>query len=435
MGRNAKACAECAQKCQLIHGNKISSSPPVPSFFKVMIGDRYSEVLFLPPEFGPKVSRLIGQNVLLEDSSGQRWEVTVSNLSGSFAFQQGWNEFSLHHGLDFGDFVVFHYIIGSHFVVEIYTKTGCEKLDFPDRNQRKRSRTSRNYAFRDGHCYPTDKGSMNKQSSSSSVIFVSDEHISQSQREENDLEKAITKFISDGDNRKERPQLQLKTEYLEEPYYLINRDLRDIQGEDRCPIFDLSCFEMLGNNCGADQGSKIPNGDEKHPSCSDVSFKSKIEDVFVQNDVVDKIVVDRVVASEATDFDTMEKNNDFQKMDKKETVCENFSCNSKISEHLVSTIFVEPKKNAGNSSHRSKRLFKRCRIAEEGSKAQSKSQSEIGQIIVSQKDHTPLGNSNQSGKLNFAGNFKESNIPYSTRSQNWQSGVANMLANTFNVKN
>ncbi|XP_031253490.1 uncharacterized protein LOC116111459 [Pistacia vera] len=410
----AKACLECTQKCLLVHGNKTSSSPLVSSFFKVMIGDRYSEALFLPPKFAPRVSELIGQKVLLEDSIEQRWEVTLCNLSGSFAFRQGWNAFSLHHGLEIGDFVTFHYIIGSHFVVKIYTKTGCEKLDFPDRNQRRRSRTTRKYFSKDGQCHTTDRGSMNKQGSSASVISGSDVQISQGQPEVNDLEKAISKFTSDCGNCKERPQALPKSEYLEEPYYIIDRDLRDIQGEDRGPLFDLSCFEMLGNNCSADKSNKITNGDERHPYCADISLKSQIEDVLVKKDPVDKMVVDRVVASDASDFGLMENNNDFQKMDKKETVSKKICCNSKIPGHLSSATAVEPKKNARNRSNRLNGPFTRCHIAEEGSKAQSRSHAEIGQVMASHKY--------EGGQLKFAGNFKESRIPVSTRIQNCQLG-------------
>ncbi|KAJ0049401.1 hypothetical protein Pint_15624 [Pistacia integerrima] len=340
----AKACSECTQKCLLVHGNKTSSSPLVSSFFKVMIGDRYSEALFLPPKFAPRVSELIGQKVLLEDSIEQRWE--------------------------------------------IYTKTGCEKLDFPDRNQRRRSRTTRKYFSKDGQCRTTDRGSMNKQGSSTSVISGSDVQISQGQPEVNDLEKAISKFTSDCGNCKERPQALPKSEYLEEPYYIIDRDLRDIQGEDRGPLFDLSCFEMLGNNCSADKSNKITNGDERHPYCADISLKSQIEDVLVKKDPVDKMVVDRVVASDASDFARF----------------------LGIS-HLQ--LPLNPK-NARNRSNRLNGPFTRCHIAEEGSKAQSRSHAEICQVMASHKY--------EGGQLKFAGNFKESRIPVSTRIQNCQLG-------------
>lgn len=39
------ACVECTQKCLLDHGNKKKASPDVASFFKVMIGDRFSKLL------------------------------------------------------------------------------------------------------------------------------------------------------------------------------------------------------------------------------------------------------------------------------------------------------------------------------------------------------------------------------------------------------
>lgn len=45
MRHKYKACAECALKCLQIHGKKEVGSPAFNSFFKVMIGQRFSKVL------------------------------------------------------------------------------------------------------------------------------------------------------------------------------------------------------------------------------------------------------------------------------------------------------------------------------------------------------------------------------------------------------
>lgn len=45
MACKLESCAECTQKCLLIHGRKRNSSPVITSFFKVMIGKQFSEVL------------------------------------------------------------------------------------------------------------------------------------------------------------------------------------------------------------------------------------------------------------------------------------------------------------------------------------------------------------------------------------------------------
>ncbi|XP_012571721.1 B3 domain-containing protein Os01g0905400-like isoform X2 [Cicer arietinum] len=84
---------------------------------------------------------LVNKKINLEDSSGQRWVVTVSNDDGSFAFKEGWDVFSLNHGLDIGYLVVFNCINKLDFDVKIYDKSICERLEFSKKkNRKKRSR-------------------------------------------------------------------------------------------------------------------------------------------------------------------------------------------------------------------------------------------------------------------------------------------------------
>lgn len=45
MCRKEEACVKCTQNCLKIHGKKEDSSPAVTSFFKIMIGPKFSEVL------------------------------------------------------------------------------------------------------------------------------------------------------------------------------------------------------------------------------------------------------------------------------------------------------------------------------------------------------------------------------------------------------
>ncbi|GMN58535.1 hypothetical protein TIFTF001_027642 [Ficus carica] len=140
MDCKVKSCAACTRTCWLVHGRK-SSSPVVASFFKVMLGDDFSKVLFLPPQFASEMSLLVDESALLEDSNGRQWEVTVSSVNGSLVFHRGWNNFSVSHDLEIGDFVVFFQLTESLFVVKIYDKTACERVSFSKRcYQRKRSR-------------------------------------------------------------------------------------------------------------------------------------------------------------------------------------------------------------------------------------------------------------------------------------------------------
>ncbi|KAJ8450630.1 hypothetical protein Cgig2_020267 [Carnegiea gigantea] len=127
MGGQEEACAKCNRNCLLIH--KLGEARKVSSFFKVMFGKRFSEVLFLPPKFSKTLSFHGGKRMYLQNSNGQKWNVVVSDENGSHAFQNGWSEFVKDHDIELGDFVVFHYIMGtSHFAVQIFGRSGCEKL-------------------------------------------------------------------------------------------------------------------------------------------------------------------------------------------------------------------------------------------------------------------------------------------------------------------
>lgn len=323
---------------------------------------------FLPPKFCPTVSSLIGQRILLEDSSGRQWEVIVSNLHGALAFQQGWNAFSVHHRLEIGDFLVFHYIMGSHFVVQIYNKTGCEKIDFSLNRPRKRVRPTRNSNVEDGPYYTTDKDSMNKQGSSTSVSSGSHVEINRtkSQCEMNDVGKVIAKVISNCEISHDRPKVLSKAECFEDPYYLVDRDFGE-QVENRCLVFDLSRFEMSENNCGTDKSNEFKVVDE-HPQHDDSSMRSQMEDVLVNKYPVVEEAVNRVVPSDASDFE-ITKSNNVEMMKKLVTVSGN--CNGKFSEHHQFATATEPANDGGSSSNISNGVFKCCHIAEEESITQS----------------------------------------------------------------
>ncbi|KAB1217296.1 hypothetical protein CJ030_MR4G021025 [Morella rubra] len=289
MGCKMEACAECTKQCVLIHGKKKNSSLVVNSFFKVMIGDGFSKVLFLPPKFAATVSSLVNQKTFLEDSSGQQWRITISNLDGSLAFEQGWSSFVEDHGLKVGDFLVFNYILESGFVVKIFNATGCEKLDFSENtNACRRTRFNGNSTGRHHQCCKTDEGSMNKQSSSTSIVSASDAEIGQSQSELKNVEETVKvpENIFKNENSSGMTTHVSKPEYMEEPYFLINRDLGDKQGDDRSPLFDLFSLEMANNSSGANVANKAFIKDAKFFH----TVKSQTETCLVVKDPVAKVV-------------------------------------------------------------------------------------------------------------------------------------------------
>ncbi|XP_073137766.1 B3 domain-containing protein Os02g0598200-like [Henckelia pumila] len=108
-----------------------ASSPDVFRFFKPMFGEGFSEYLFLPPQIAPTMKHLVGEETLLQDSTGKTWPVSISYVDGLLAFHKGWDEFFIQHHLSIGQIVVFELEEGSLcFNVRIYDTDACETLDF-----------------------------------------------------------------------------------------------------------------------------------------------------------------------------------------------------------------------------------------------------------------------------------------------------------------
>ncbi|XP_057535858.1 uncharacterized protein LOC130813943 isoform X4 [Amaranthus tricolor] len=105
MDDKPEACAECSRFCLSLHKSKLDPLPIVSSFFKVMLGNHFSEVLIVPPRFAKTITELEGKSTYFEDSTGQKWEVYLTNNNGSLAFQKGWREFFVDHNIQLGDFL------------------------------------------------------------------------------------------------------------------------------------------------------------------------------------------------------------------------------------------------------------------------------------------------------------------------------------------
>ncbi|XP_065877384.1 uncharacterized protein [Euphorbia lathyris] len=242
-----EVCAECKRNCLLCHQKTRSSTPIVSSFFKVMITDWFSEVLFLPPKFAPVASSMIGQEVPLEDSSGLQWKVKLILMENSVALNQGWDVFAQAHGLEIGDFVIFHYVLGSHFVVQIFDKTGCEKLDFSkNKNQKKRANADTNSTQGCGPCHVADKGPTDKPESKSSV-FNSSMETSHQQGETRNMKNIKTAMNGSSSDKKgvARSQAVPKAGIFEDPCSLMT--------ESKCKINDPVNVEMAMNGSSRDR--------------------------------------------------------------------------------------------------------------------------------------------------------------------------------------
>lgn len=120
------------------------------------------------------MSHLTDQETYLEDSSGQQWRVGICNHNGSLAIRQGWRTFSSEHGLKVGDFLVFHYIQGQHFVVQIYGTSGCQKINSYNGTHlgKKRPRTNSTETSHDELSPETDINLRKKWNSTPSVTAI-----------------------------------------------------------------------------------------------------------------------------------------------------------------------------------------------------------------------------------------------------------------------
>lgn len=232
-GSNSKACRECTQNCVLMHQKQESPLPIVNRFFKIMMGDDYSEVLFLPPSFVRKVRFSIGQQTHLEDSTGQQWPVMISNIDGSLALQKGWHEFSLDHGLEVGQFLVFYYIKDCHFVVQIYGTSASERLNFNRKRGRlkKRSREGKEKVLQEESIRTVDKSLTVKPWSSTSVQC-------------GEWQQFIPTDIS-----------------MDDTALMLNKNAGNNPGEDRSYLCDLSSFEFGKNESNADNSKKSLGGE------------------------------------------------------------------------------------------------------------------------------------------------------------------------------
>ncbi|KAF5188763.1 B3 domain-containing protein [Thalictrum thalictroides] len=257
-----EACQECAKRCLNKNPSSSSSSllPVFPSFFKVLVdeNERFRKFLTIPPKFSPTIMSLVDQKINLEDSKGQRWSVQVSRLGERLVFQHGWDQFASDHFLETGDFLVFSYIIGSHFIVQIYCRSGCPKLNFSEKISQSREssdaemsidpRTSdeKNLTPEDVSPPMNDKSSKNEQGSCSSVHSGWNVDRSQIPCNVPIVEKIPTstamKTPCNNNTSKSKPVLD--DGCTEVPFYMIDRTFVDVAKVGTCQ-FDLSEFELV----------------------------------------------------------------------------------------------------------------------------------------------------------------------------------------------
>lgn len=307
-----------------------------------------------PPKFAREVSLFVGQRTILEDSSGEQWEVIISKVNGSLAFEQGWGSFALDHDLEVGDFVVFFHMAESHFVVKIYDKTSCEKLNFPERsNQKKRMRDDRSFTGKDEPFCAVDAKLTNKHGLGTSVMSGVTAKNGGLLNEMNDVAKAptVSQNIAIGDKTNEISGAVSKGEYVDDTYLMINRDPVEKQDENGRCYFDLSVFEMW-NNTGSKKNNTESLTDKRVPYQVDSSLRSQNGACLIDKD---KVAIEVSSGVEPLNSFNCEKN---------ESSSDKGSCIVMTSGNLLLPSVVNPKENGENTSNMSNRGTKECQVAE-----------------------------------------------------------------------
>ncbi|KAK6917986.1 B3 DNA binding domain [Dillenia turbinata] len=381
MPRKFEACEECTQNCLQIHAMRKSSSAVVSSFFKVMIDDDFSEVMFLPPKFGQSVSDLVNQKMHLLDTNGQKWYVTLSIVDGVLAFKKGWRDFALDHGLEIGDFVMFYYILGSHFVVHIYRRHGCQEFEFPIGNRKRRKRAETDSTTDDDLSETIATGSTNGQSITP-VVTGSDLEISTNQCDANDVEEvpmtvATTCCV---EHNGKRIQTSSDANFSEEPFNILNRGKDNTKGEKRRQnnssrrhTREQGDFKLPNGKSNVDQDEQMLDATENDGSFDHADLSRS------KADQLNKCPASKMAASESVQCDAISTGMTSQKGNG------NFSSNSLAGAALYS------ERSKDSNLHTASKEPDNFQCPREWSNRYSNG----NQNVISGKEHGPLMGSTQ----------------------------------------
>ncbi|XP_057535866.1 uncharacterized protein LOC130813947 isoform X2 [Amaranthus tricolor] len=266
MDDNLVACAQCSHLCMSLHKTKHDTAPIVSSFFKVMLGNDFSDVLYVPPRFAKTITEMEGERTYLEDSTGQKWKVNLSKVNGSLAFQKGWREFSSSHGIKLGEFLIFNYIKGSHFNVQIFGRSGCEKRIIFHENDHPKNR-----AKVATNLFPKSfrLDSSNKECTCPLTDSVHDDvPVSLS-----NLSKDIRVDVPKQGNSNKRPKVVPTTDILVDSYFMTDRNTSLAKEDAKSNLFDLSVLEMSKTNIAANGETTFSHENDGNNLSVPLTFK------------------------------------------------------------------------------------------------------------------------------------------------------------------
>ena len=209
-----------------------------------------SVLQFLPPKFFKTLKFHGGKRMYLQHSNGQKWSVVVSDVNGSLAFQNGWSEFVKDNCIELGEFVVFHYIMGtSHFGAQIFDKSGCEKLasstvkNYQNKRMKTTARDALYLQYPYGAFVPTPPA---KKNPSVSGVSRPDDDVIQKEDESDNNVKASSAVAGNAvgqENIAQGLNGDSNTNFLEDLSFILDRDVGFAKG-DKEDLFDLSIFEI-----------------------------------------------------------------------------------------------------------------------------------------------------------------------------------------------
>ncbi|KAI3907625.1 hypothetical protein MKW98_016269 [Papaver atlanticum] len=335
-----EACEKCSKKCVMIHQGKKDPSPIVTTFFKIMLGDRFSTLLFIPPVYARSIATLDNQVIILEDAKGEQWKVKLAKVDGSLAISKGWNDFVIDHSIKLGDFLVFSYLADTFFQVQIFESTGCEKLTFSAKTtnnfnnntnctttnnsggkrvkgkgsfgdasrDRKNSSRSKFPAETAGNC------SVHEQGSNSTIHSRFDDEMRERRKSASYTEnvKMAAERASDNHNKEKTLQPATQVECTEVPFYMFDRG-SDKQGTSTSPLFDLSNFETPITKSDMDAAQKAaPVALEKETS----PHPSTDHDMEEHNHVSDEEALSKNRGNSVNDLEMFKRNFNVENQDK-----------------------------------------------------------------------------------------------------------------------
>ncbi|KAL6847021.1 hypothetical protein ACP4OV_022874 [Aristida adscensionis] len=95
-------------------------------FFKFMMGD-FRNGVAIPKKFATNIRAPISEEVKLEVPNGEIYSVKFAKEQDNLVIRSGWETFAGAYDLNQGDLLVFTYSGHSHFKVQIFDPSGCEK--------------------------------------------------------------------------------------------------------------------------------------------------------------------------------------------------------------------------------------------------------------------------------------------------------------------